>query len=329
MDAAELVSERLTLPETIYLEIGEMFRFNLDPSPAARGIGPWPAMMFAITLAAVLTPAASYAHGVVGDRVFLSPIVGNDAFPDNAMSVTASRSNYQFGLLPEFEKQLSDNSSILLTNEWQIVQPRAGRRKAEGFGDLYLYYRRIAITSVSHEFQLTISPFVITPTGDRRLADQGYAHLGGELLAGKGFGDLPENDWLKYLRPFALQAEAGYAGRIEGPANSDLLANLEVEYSLAYLNRFVEPIELAKPWVQLVPFVQFNYAQSLISSQLNTIPDFRLTPGVAYMGDYCELSVGVQIAVNGAAPKGDQFSALGLVEIFYDDIFPALGWNPF
>lgn len=52
--------------------------------------------------------SAAYAHGVVGDRTFRSPIVGNDAFPDNALDLTMRRSNYEFSLLPGFEKQLSD-----------------------------------------------------------------------------------------------------------------------------------------------------------------------------------------------------------------------------
>jgi hypothetical protein len=47
------------------------------------------------------------------------------------------------------------------------------------------------------------------------------------------------------------------------------------------------------------------------------------------LGDYCELSVGTQIALNNAAPNGDRVAVLGLVEIFYDDIFPVLSWKPF
>jgi hypothetical protein len=131
------------------------------------------------------------------------------------------------------------------------------------------------------------------------------------------------------LRPLALQAEAGYAGRIQGPANSDVFANLELEYSLDYLNRFVERLEVGRPFVEFVPYVQFNYAQSFIASRLTTSPDFRLTPGIAYLGDDCELSVGTQVALNGAAPSGDHVVVLGLVEIFYDNIFPELSWKPF
>jgi hypothetical protein len=32
-------------------------------------------------------------------------------------------------------------------------------------------------------------------------------------------GDLPDSPPFKYLRPFAVQAEVGYAGRVQGPAN--------------------------------------------------------------------------------------------------------------
>jgi hypothetical protein len=166
-----------------------------------------------------LTPRSSCAHGVVGNRIFLSPIVGNDAFPDNALNLTMRRSNYEFSLLPALEKQLSENSSLLFTSSWHRVTPGGGQRKEEGFGDLSIYYRHAFFVSVPHEIEFTLSPFVVLPAGNRRIADQGYTHLGGELLLGKGFGDLPDRASLEYLRPFAMQAEVGYAGRIQGPAN--------------------------------------------------------------------------------------------------------------
>jgi len=98
-------------------------------------------------------------------------------------------------------------------------------------------------------------------------------------LVGKGLGDLPPREQLNTLRPLAIQAEVGYAGRIQGPANSDVFANLEVEYSFSYLDRFVEPIGTNRPWLDLVPYAELDYSQSLIASRLTTLPDFRLTPG--------------------------------------------------
>ena len=270
----------------------------------------------------------AYAHGVVGDRIFLSPIVGNDAFPDNAFSLTSRRSDYAFSFLSSFEKQLSDTSSLLFSGGWTQLEPPGTTTDVSGASDLSIYFRQSVYKSVSHEFEFTLSPFVIVPIGDRQIADQGFTHLGGELLLGEGMGDLRDSKTLKYLGPLAIQIEAGYAGRIQGPANSDVFANFELEYSLRYLDRFVEPIGIGRPWVNLVPYTQLNYSQSLIASRLNTLPDFRLTPGLAYLGDVCEVSIGAQVALNGAAEGGDRVAVIGLVEVFYDDIFPALGWKP-
>jgi hypothetical protein len=302
--------------------------FFTTDGPVAKRRAPRWIIIFASIIAA-LSPRISFAHGVVGDRIFLSPIVGNDAFPDNALNLAVRRSDYEFSLISALEKQLSDNSSLLFVSSWQRVTPGVGRPREEGFGDLSIYYRQGLFISVPHEMEFTVSPFVVLPVGNRQIADQGYAHLGGELLLGKGLGDLPDRPSLKYLRPFALQAELGYADRIQGPANSDVVGNLELEYSLEYLEHFVERLNVNRPLTELVPYVQFNYAQSFIASRLSTKPDFRLTAGLAYLGDYCELSVGGQIALNGAAPSGDHVAVLGLVEIFYDNIFPVLGWKPF
>lgn len=275
-----------------------------------------------------LTASLTYGHGVVGDRTFISPIVGNDAFPDNALSFTVRRSNYDLSLLPEVEKLLSDNSSLLLISGWDQLEQK-GSPDPSGNRDLTIFFRQSVYMSTHHEMELTVSPFMVAPTGNRQIADQGYTHLGGEFLLGKGMGDLPQDGALKYFRPFAIQVESGYAGRVQGPENSDVFANFEVEYSLSYLARFVEPLDIGHPWVDLVPYTQFNYSQALAASRLTTLPDFRITPGLAYLGHYCEVSVGAQLAINGAAQPRDRGAVIGLVEVFYDDIFPALGWKPF
>jgi hypothetical protein len=213
-----------------------------------------------------LLPAAGYAHGAVGDRVILSPIVGNDAFPDNALDLGVRCSDYEFSLLPALAKQLSDHSSLLITSGWNNVEAKPD---VKGAIDLTIYFRQSVYISAAHEFELTVSPFLLVPTGKRRIADQGYTHLGGEVLLGKGMGDLPDSPT---FRPFAVHAEVGYAGRIQGPANSDDFANLEVEYSLQYLDHFVRRTGIRKPLLDLVPYVQFNYSQAFIASRLTTSP---------------------------------------------------------
>ena len=65
--------------------------FTTDGPVTKRQVPRW-IPMFASIIAA-LTPCISFAHGVVGDRIFLSPIVGNDAFPDNALDLAVHRSD--------------------------------------------------------------------------------------------------------------------------------------------------------------------------------------------------------------------------------------------
>ena len=301
-----------------------MYKANLAP-----GVRLTPAVLVVFVGTAVLPcllPTPGYTHGVVGNRIFLSPIVGNDAFPDNALDLGIHRSDYEFSLLPTLEKQLSEHSSLLITSGWNDVESKP---HVTGVSDLTIYFRQSAYISAAHEFELTFGPFLVVPIGNRRIADEGYTHLGAEALLGKGMGDLPDSPTFNYLRPFAIQAEVGYAGRIQGPANSDDFANLELEYSLQYLDHFVHSTDIRQPLLDLVPYVQFNYSQAFIASRLTTSPDFRLTPGIAYLGDSFEISLGPQIALNGAHAGGDRVAVLGLVEIFYDEIFPALGWNPF
>ncbi len=281
-----------------------------------------------VIITTLLGPQITFGHGIVGNRIFLSPIVGNDAFPDNAGSLTARGSAYEFSLLPEFEKQLSDNSSLMFTGGWNRINP-AGSQSKSGASDLSIWFRQAAFKSPQHELEVTMSPFLVVPIGNQRIPDQGYAHLGGEILLGKGLGDMRNSSSLKYLRPLALQTEGGYAARIQGPANSDVFGNFELEYSLRYMDDFVERMDLGRPLVEFVPFVQFNYAQSFFTSNLTTKPDVRLTPGLAYQNEYCQVSVGVQVALNRAAPSRDRVAGLGLIEIFYDNIIPALGWKPF
>ena len=134
--------------------------------------------------------------------------------------------------------------------------------------DFSVYFRQAVYKSAAHELEFTVSPFLVVPTGNRQIADQGYMHLGGELLLAKGFGDLPDSPSFNYLRPLALQSEVGYAARIQGPANSDVFDNLELEYSLEYLDDFVEQLDLAPPAGSL---------RTLRSVQLCTIV-YRVAP---------------------------------------------------
>jgi len=174
-------------------------------------------VMILVAMLIRFSPDLAYGHGVVGNRTFLSPIVGNDAVPDNALSLTSRCSDYAFSLLPSLEKQLSDSSSLLLTGGWDRLKPKAGPDTSGPQRSIDILSTVGAYVSLAHELEFTVSPFVVVPTGTRKIADQGFTHLGGELLVGKGLGDLPPRGPLNTLRPLAIQAEVGYAGESRDP----------------------------------------------------------------------------------------------------------------
>jgi hypothetical protein len=152
----------------------------------------WPlaSVLILAAMLVVLRPSVTNAHGIVGDRIFLSPVVGNDAFPDNALNLATHRSDYEFSLIPAFEKQLSDNSSLLLVGGWDRITPGARQHETEGSTDLSIYFRQAAYISIAHELELTLSPILVLPIGSRHIADQGYTHLGGSV-ARQGIRESP------------------------------------------------------------------------------------------------------------------------------------------
>src|SRR5579884_2378631 len=109
------------------------------------------------------------AHGVVGNRVFIAPIVGKDAFPDNALDLTLRLSNYAFSLLPELEKQLSDNSSVLTIAGWNRIDSGARQLAVSGWSDVAVFLRHAVIKSAPHE--LEFHPESVCDFAGRQSAD--------------------------------------------------------------------------------------------------------------------------------------------------------------
>ena len=64
------------------------------------------AVLIALTFI-LLAPESTSAHGVVGNRIFLSPIVGNDAFPDNAFNSPRAEAIMSFHCYPNWKSSLA------------------------------------------------------------------------------------------------------------------------------------------------------------------------------------------------------------------------------
>jgi hypothetical protein len=278
---------------------------------------------------------AALAHGVVGDYVFLEPIITQDPTPANEFDIlqpswvrSTDTNTYSIGF--SIEKVLYVDSDYVPRvsfsggNSWQHVSPFAGRSQ-EGFGDLTLFAKYAFYYSLKHEFMLTIAVQLGVPVGNTAVEAQSHTSLGPVFLWEKGLGDLPNRPVLKYLRPLGIQSDFGYVPALGGHTSHHMFADEVTEYSLKYLSNNVQDIGLKGPLRNLFLFNEINYDQLITGPSGQTFPTLLATPGIAYVSYHYEIAVGTQFALNSASRPGNHAAVVGLLDIFYDSIFPKVG----
>jgi hypothetical protein len=282
-------------------------------------------------------PASAWAHGVVGDYVFLEPLIADDPTPANELDIvqpewSRTSDGRSFSIGTSIEKVIATDSeglprfSIGGGTNWSYQSPKQGPND-NGFDDLDLFGKYAFFIAAKHEFLMSIELIAQVPTGNPSIEEQQHTSLGPSLLWEKALGDLPDWPVLKYLRPFGFQGDFGYLPSIGGHTSHQMFADQVVEYSLPYLSNNVQDIGLRPPFRNLFLFTEFNYSQLITGPRGETFPQIVMTPGIAYVGYHFELSVGTQFALNDAARPGTHAVVIGLLDIFYDSIIPQGNWT--
>jgi hypothetical protein len=291
----------------------------------------------AITLLILIVSQGSlvWAHGVVGDYVFLEPLITQDPTPANELDILApswvrssDANTYSIGFSMEKILYLDDEYvprfSIGGGSGWTHVSPFQDRHM-EGFGNLTLFGKYAFFYSLRHEFMLTIGAQLQLPTGNKDIEDENHTSLGPVFLWEKGMGDLPNEPVLKYLRPFGIQSDFGYVPALGGHTSHHMFADAVIEYSLPYLSNNVQDIGLKWPLRNLFLFNEINYDQLITGPSGQTFPTLLATPGIAYVSYHFELALGTQFALNNASVPGTHAAVAGLLDIFYDSLIPQIG----
>jgi hypothetical protein len=279
----------------------------------------------------------AWAHGVVGDYVFLEPLIAQDPTPANEFDIiqpgwVKSSDGRTFSLATSIEKVLAHDSeglsrfSIGGGTNWSYQSPKDGPND-NGFDDLGVFAKYAFLIVPKHEFLMSIVLNALLPTGNPHIEAQQHSSIGPSLLWEKALGDLPNRPFLKYLRPIGLQGNLGYLPTVGGHTSHQLSANQVIEYSFPYLSNNVEDIGLRPPFRNLFLFTEFGYAQLIAGPPHQTFPNLLLTPGIAYVGYRFEVSVGTQFALNDASRPATHAAVLGLIDIFYDSIIPEGNWT--
>jgi hypothetical protein len=299
-----------------------------------------------LVLVLIAPRAKAWAHGTVGDYTFLEPIVADDANPKNEFDILRPQKTWtaegrQFSLGFSFEKVIVPAPesysngvpggglvSLEIGSEWVEQSPRQGHGMS-GFNDLELLLKWAFLTIPEHEFRLSIGARFILPTGNPSVEDQNHTQLGPEFLWAKGFGDLPHRGLLKYLRPFGVQGDFGYIPALGGRTWHEIFADNVIEYSLPYLSNNVRDVGLKWPLRNMYLYTEFNYDQLISGPSGQTFPQILITPGLAFMNYYIELSIATQFAVNNTTVPNNHAAVIGLLDLFIDDILPESNWTPF
>ena len=270
--------------------------------------------------------------GVVGDYVFLEPLITQDPTPANELDIlqpswvrSSDANTYSIAFSMEKILYLDDaympRISIGGGSNWTHVSPFQGAGM-EAFGNFTLFGKYAFFYSLKHEFMLTIEAQLQLPAGDKDVEEQNHTSLGPVFLWEKGMGDLPNLPELKYLRPFGVQSDFAYLPAFGGHTSHHMFV---VEYSLPYLSNNVRDIGLKWPLRNLFFFNEINYDQLITGPAGQTFPTLLATPGIAYLSYHFELALGTQFALNNASVPGTHAAVLGLLDIFYDSIFPRFG----
>lgn len=286
-------------------------------------------------LLGLMMPAAAFAHGVVGDYVFLEPIITQDPTPANELDIlqpswVRSSDANTYSLASSIEKVLwidgneMPRFSIGGGDSWSYVSPYQGR-SLNGLDNLTLFGKYAFFYSLEHEFLMSIALQLQVPVGDKDIQGENHISMGPVFLWEKGLGDLPNRSLLKYLRPLGVQSDFGYVPALSGHTNHHIFSDAVIEYSLPYLSNNVKDIGLLPPFRNMFLFNEINYDQLISGPSGQTFPALLTTPGVAYVSYHFEVAVATQFALNNASRPGTHAAVLGLLDIFYDSLLPKLG----
>ena len=270
------------------------------------------------------------ARAQVGDRNFYDPLITYDANPSNELTLEPGWARTNSGSSAAFsfslEKMITNNVSIFIGESLSDTSRRRVQGATGGFDNLEVLLKWAYYMNIEHELRLAVGLDTFAPVGDINAGAGGHWRGGPMLLLSKGAGDIPKEGFLRYLRPFELQMDAAYLPRWTGSQLDITEFDAAISYELYYLalsdvhfpgESFLHP---------LVFYTEFNYQQvPWAAANASTPPDWRATPGAAYLTDYYEVEIGTQLGLNRTAVPATHANILFEIDIYYDQIWPQLG----
>ncbi len=271
-------------------------------------------VLSAAIMVAAVNPAA--AHGVIGDRFFPATITTDDPFAADELALpTVTVFNHETDIDMEFSKSISPGIAVSVDLGYIDSDPPGGP-KASGLDNVSLTPAAELYRDTEHETIVTAA-FIweIGGSGNKSVADRASSFTP-ELLFGKGFGDLPDS--LGLLRPVAVTGQLGF----QIPGTSTEFKAFEwggaLEYSLLYLQNNVRDQGFSPFVARFTPLVEFSLSSPTDRGGGETTG--TINPGLAWIGQYTQLTAEAIIPVNRAS--GGAVGFIAQLHFYIDDLFP-------
>lgn len=301
----------------------------------------------ALVALCLIAPTVAHGHGFAGKRFFPATLATDDPFVADELSLPTIQwqkfpagddgpggSETDFSI--DVAKRITENFGIELGATYKHIKPDGGGAQ-NGFDNLGLGLKYKFFQDDVHEAIASVGvDWDMGGTGARRVGAESFSTVTPGIFFGKGFGDLPDN--MKYLRPLAITGLVGYGiptrsstTTISDEGDTDVEHNphtlewgFAIEYSIPYLQSFVQDVDLAAPFNRMIPIVEFSMSTALDRGQSGTTG--TVNPGVLWAGQSVQLGIEAVIPVNRRS--GNSVGVLAQLHFFLDDLFPQTVGRP-
>ena len=299
------------------------------------------ALLRAALMGALLAiPATVLAHGFAGKRFFPATLATDDPFVADELSLPTiswqktpasgdEPAARETGFSVDVSKRITENFGVGVGATYKTIRPEGGDTE-RGFDNLaasvkYKFYQddaRETILSAGIDWD-------IGGSGSKRVGAESFSTITPAVFFGKGFGDLPGE--MKWLRPLAVTGLVGVGipTRSSTTTISDGEVDIErhphtlewgfsIQYSVPYLQSFVQDVGLREPFNRMIPVVEFAMSTALDRGASGTTG--TVNPGIIWAGQHIQLALEAVIPVNSRS--GSQLGWLAQLHFFLDDLFP-------
>ena len=290
--------------------------------------------LLAATASLLLNNPAS-AHGFAGKRFFPATLAIEDPFVADELSLpTISRrkdgDTRETNFAVDMSKRITENFGIGIGATYKELRPDEGQNQ-RGFDNVSASFKYQFYQNDEHETIVSAgADWDIGNSGSKRVGAESFSTVTPSVFFGKGFGDLPAE--MKFLRPLAIAGAVGIGipsrsstRTVNGDGDVDverhphvLKWGIALEYSLPYLQSFVQDVGLRGPFNRMIPVVEFPMSTALDRGASGTTG--TVNPGIIWAGTYVQLTVEAVIPINKAS--GSHTGWIAQVHFYLDDLFP-------